>query len=96
MPQPRILLLSRKAIDEQHPSLLAFLSTVPPSMAIAQTDADKDAAQRICETVATFQHCTAIVADFAGCMAVNDDGSTEPIVLPEIPVEIESPLVTLT
>lgn len=95
MPNPRILLLSRKAIEEQHPALLSFLATVPPSMAIVQCDADKAAAQTVCETVATLQHCTAIVADFAGCMAVNDDGSTEPIVLPDVVEDEPEPLIKI-
>lgn len=96
MPQPRILLVSRKAIEEQNPALLSFLATVQPSMAIAQSDADHAAAQTVCELVGTLQHCTAIVADFAGCMYVNDDGSTDVIVLPEIPQEPEpEPLIKL-
>lgn len=96
MPSPRILLLSRKAIEEQNPSLLAFLSTVPPSMAIAQSDADHAAAMTVCEVVATFQHLTAVVADFAGCLVVNDDGSTDVIVLPELlPEPAPEPLIKL-
>ncbi len=96
MPSPRVLLLSRKAIKEQNPALLSFLATVPPTMAIAQSDADRDAAQTVCEVVGTLQHCTAIVADFAGCLVVNDDGSTDAILLPELPGEPEpEPLIKL-
>ena len=95
MPTPRILLLSRTAIESKHPELLAFLNTVPVSMAIAQSDADKDAAQQFCDTVATFTNVTAIVADFAGCMVVNDDGSCESIVLPELKEETAPPLIQL-
>jgi hypothetical protein len=93
MPSPRVLLLSRQHIEEQHPSLMAYLGTVPPAMAIAQSDADRDAALKICEMVGTFERPTAIVADFLGCMAVNDDGSVEPIVLPELPELHQEPLI---
>jgi hypothetical protein len=95
MPVPRILLLSRKAIEEQNPSLLSFLATVQPVMAVAQSDADKEAAQTVCEVVGTFQNCTAIVADFAGCLVVNDDGSTDAIVLPELAEPVPEPLIKL-
>lgn len=96
MPHPRILLLSRKHIEEQHPDLMAFLQTVPPTMAVVQSDADRDAAQKVCDTVATMQYTTAIVADFAGCMLVNDDGSVEPLVLPELEPEQEpEPLIKI-
>jgi hypothetical protein len=89
------LLLSRKAIEEQNPTLLAYLATIPVSMAIAQCDADRDAAQQISENVGIFQATTAIVADFVGCMVVNDDGSVEPIVLPELLEPVEEPRIKL-
>ena|SRR3974390_354882 len=96
MPTPRIMLLSRKAIEEQHPDLLAFLSIVTPVMAVVQCDADRDAAMKICDQVATFQGPTAIVADFAGCLVVNDDGSTDALVLPDLPPAVEEePLIKL-
>lgn len=95
MPSPRILLLSRKAITEQNPTLLSYLATIPPAMVIAQCDEDKTAADMVCETVGTFQSATAIVADFAGCMAVMDDGSVEPIVLPELLEAPPEPLIKL-
>src|SRR5207245_5494517 len=95
MPSPRTLLLSRKAIEEQHPALLAFLATVPATMAIAQSDEDRDAAMKVCELVGMFQQPTAIVADFAGCLVVNDDGSTDAIVLSKLPETEVEPLIKL-
>lgn len=96
MPTPRILLLSRKAITDRNPELLAYLSTVPPVMAVVQSDEDRDAAQQITEVVTTFQQPTAIVADFIGCLVVNDDGSVEPIALPEMSPEAEpEPLIKI-
>jgi predicted class III extradiol MEMO1 family dioxygenase len=61
MATPRILLLSRKAAEEQLPQLQELLNVVPVSMAIAQSDADKDAALKLTPTVATFNQVTAIV-----------------------------------
>lgn len=95
MPTPRILLLSRSAIESQHPDLLAFLTTVPVSMCIAQSEDDKNAAQKVCDVVGTFTTTTAIVADFAGCLTVNDDGSVEAIVLPELQPPASEPLIQL-
>lgn len=95
MPTPRILLLSRNAIESEHPDLQAFLSTVQVNMAIAQSDADAQAAHKITDQVGTFTQVTAIVGDFAGCLTVNDDGSVEALVLPEIPVPVEEPLIQL-
>lgn len=92
---PRILLLSRKAIESRHPELLAFLATVPVSMCVAQCEADKNASMKICDHIATFTGTTAIVADFVGCMCVNDDGSAEAIVLPEIQESVPEPLLQL-
>ena len=95
MPTPRILLLSRSAVESKHPELQAFLSSVPVNMAIAQSDGDAEAAKTLTNQVATLTSVTAIVADFAGCLVVNDDGSVEAIVLPEIaPVE-DTPLIQL-
>lgn len=95
MPTPRILLLSRSAIESQHPDLLAFLGTVPVAMCIAQSEEDKNAAQTVCEVVGTFTTTTAIVADFAGCLCINDDGTVEALVLPEIAAPVEEPLIQL-
>jgi hypothetical protein len=68
---------------------------VPVSMAIAQSDADKDAALKLTPTVATFNQVTAIVADFPACIAVNDDGSISPILLEEPQPEAQTPLIEL-
>jgi hypothetical protein len=95
MATPRILLLSRKAIEEQLPQLQELLNVVPVSMAIAQSDADKDAALKLTPTVATFNQVTAIVADFPTCIAVNDDGSISPILLEEPQPEAQTPLIEL-
>jgi hypothetical protein len=95
MATPRILLLSRKAAEEQLPQLQELLNVVPVSMAIAQSDADKDAALKLTPTVATFNQVTAIVADFPACIAVNDDGSISPILLEEPQPEKETPLIEL-
>lgn len=95
MPSPRILLLSRKAITEQHPDLMAFLGTVPPTVAICQSEEDASAAKTICEVVGTFQNVTAIVGDFPGCLYLNDDGSVEPILTPEAVEPPSEPLIKL-
>jgi hypothetical protein len=95
MATPLILFLSRKAIEEQLPQLQEFLNVVPVAMAIAQTDADKDAALKLTPVVATFNQITAIVADFPACVAVNDDGSISPILLEEPQPEAQAPLIEL-
>jgi hypothetical protein len=95
MATPRILLLSRKAIEDQLPQLQELLNVVPVSMAIAQSDADKDAALKLTQTVCTFNQVTAIVADFPACIAVNDDGSISPILLEEPQPEAQAPLIEL-
>jgi hypothetical protein len=95
MGTPRILLISRKAIQENKEALDAFLQAFPPVMAIAQTDIDKDEAQKITPVVGLFSQITAIVADFPACLAVNDDGSISPILLEEPQPEKQTPLIEL-
>jgi len=93
MPVPKILLISRSAINDKLPELEAYLSITPIKVAIAQCDDDNEAAKKLCDVVGRFENVTAIVGDFIGCMAVNDDGSVEPICLPEPPMLEEEPLI---
>lgn len=77
----KILLISRKTIQEREAELNPFLGIVPVQMAVALAPEDAEAARKLTEAVAQFQHNTAIVADFVGDLLVNEDGSIEPIPL---------------
>jgi hypothetical protein len=77
----KILLISRKTIQEREAELKPFLGVVPIQMAVAVSPEDADAAKKLTEAVATFNHTTAIVADFMGDLIINEDGSVEPLPL---------------
>lgn len=77
MATPKILLLSRRSLEHNYEKLKEFLDGVQVQMAVAVAPEDAEAARKLTDAVAQFQHTTAIVADFEVDMAVNDDGSTE-------------------
>lgn len=89
----KILLISRKTIQEYKDKLEPFLSLVPVQMAVACAPDDAEEARKLTDAVAQFQGNTAIVADFLGDLVINEDGSVEPLpLLAEAPAE--APLVT--
>jgi hypothetical protein len=89
----KILFIGRKTIAEHDAALAPFLKVVPIQMAVALTPEDADLARKLTDAVATFNHTTAIVADFPADLIVNEDGSIEPIPL-VVDAEPEPALIT--
>ena len=77
MATPKILLISRRTLEQNADALKEQLAGLNVQMAVAVSAEDAAAAQNLTDAVAQFQYVTAIVADFEADMAVNDDGSTE-------------------
>jgi hypothetical protein len=92
---PRIYLISRRTLNHNFDALKERLAGVNVQMAVAVSAEDAEAAKKLTEAVAQFQHVTAIVADFVADMAVNEDGSIEtlgytPVLAAEPPIITEA------
>lgn len=90
---PKIYLISRRTLEHNLDALKERLTGVDVQMAVAVSPEDKDAALKLTEAVAQFQHVTAIVADFVADMAVNEDGSVETLGYTPV-LSTESPIIT--
>jgi hypothetical protein len=77
VPTPRLYLISRRTLEHNFEAFKEHLGGVNIQMAVAVSPEDKEAALKLTEAVAQFQHVTAIVADLTADMAINDDGSVE-------------------
>jgi hypothetical protein len=89
----KVLFIGRKTLQDHSEALKPFLGIVPIQMAVALTPEDADLARKLTDAVATFNHTTAIVADFPADLIVNEDGSIEPIPL-VVDAEPEPALIT--
>lgn len=77
MATPKILLLSRKTLEHNFEKLQSYLEGVGVQMAVAVSPEDAQAAKKLTDAVAQFQYTTAIVADFAADVVIDDEGKTE-------------------
>jgi hypothetical protein len=93
MASPKILLIGRSFIDS--PELQAYLGIVPCQFAFAPDNDSAKAAQALGMTACGMNAVSAIVADFPNCIAINDDGSVEPILLEAPEPEKQTPLIEL-
>jgi hypothetical protein len=91
---PRLILLSRSDIQNRMEDLQRFLNIVPVDLAFALSTADADDAKKITPNVGVFLRPSAIVADFPASLIVNEDGTIEPLELPQ-EEQTEAPLVKL-
>lgn len=82
----KVLLISRRTLKDHPDALAPFLQVIPVQMAVALSPEDAELAKALTPAVASFQHTTAIVADFLGDILVHEDGSIEPI-----PLAVEAP-----
>jgi len=88
-------LISRRTLEHNYDAFKEHLGGVNVQMAVAVTPEDAEAARKLTDAVAQFQHVTAIVADFVADMALNEDGSIEtlgytPVITAEPPIITEA------
>jgi hypothetical protein len=82
----KLLFVGRKTLKDHEEALKPFLNVVPVQMAVALSPEDAELARKLTDAVATFNHTTAIIADFPADLIVNEDGTIEPL-----PLVIDTP-----